>query len=101
MPRVVTGSAMRGIVVCVVVVASARQGDISLLERSAAVNVGGRSGDIALTDVNRDGHLDLIATRPPDPTVSVHLGDGKGHSRRLQAVLSRSLAAWQGWWSAI
>src|SRR5688572_13752648 len=74
---------MRGIVVCVVVVASAgaaarQAADISLFERSAAVNVGGRSGDIALTDVNRDGHLDLIATRPPDPTVSVHLGDGKG-----------------------
>ena len=43
-----------------------------------AVEFGGRTGDIALADVNRDGHVDLIATRPPDPTVSVQLGDGKG-----------------------
>ena len=51
--------------------------DVALFDR-IAVEFGGRTGDIALADVNRDGHVDLIATRPPDPTVAVQLGNGKG-----------------------
>ena len=74
---------MRGIVVCVVVAASAgaaarQAADVPLFERAAAVNVGGRSGDITLADIDRDGRLDLIAAHPPDPIISVRLGDGRG-----------------------
>jgi hypothetical protein len=42
------------------------------------VDVGNRSGDIALVDVDRDGHLDLVSAHPPDPVVAVRRGDGRG-----------------------
>ena len=67
-----------GLLVLAAVGAAAQTGARGALFDRTAIEFGGRTGDIALADVNRDGHVDLIATRPPDPTVSVRLGDGKG-----------------------
>jgi hypothetical protein len=41
--------------------------------------VGGGPGSIAIADVNHDGKLDIIVANTFDGTVSVLLGDGKGH----------------------
>ena len=73
---------MHRIIICSLALASAgaaaqTTADSALFEPTS-VDVGGRSGDMAIADVNRDGHLDLIAAHPPDPMVSVRLGDGKG-----------------------
>jgi hypothetical protein len=43
------------------------------------VPTGHRPGSIAVTDVNRDGKPDLVVANTEDGTVSVLLGDGKGH----------------------
>jgi hypothetical protein len=43
------------------------------------VTVAKGSGQVLLADINRDGHLDLVTKHLTDRTVSVLLGDGKGH----------------------
>jgi len=37
------------------------------------------SGQVLLADINRDGHLDLVTKHLVNRTVSLLLGDGKGH----------------------
>ena len=69
---------LAGLLTLASVGAAAQRGADGVLFDRTTVDVGGRTGDIALADVNRDGHVDLIATRQPDSTVSVHLGDGRG-----------------------
>lgn len=49
-----------------------------LFERGSSVAVGKGSGKVALIDVNRDGHLDLVTQHLLDSVVNVHIGDGKG-----------------------
>jgi hypothetical protein len=44
-----------------------------------AIPTGHAPGSIAVADVNRDGNLDLIVANNEDGTVSVLLGDGRGH----------------------
>src|SRR5579862_602383 len=43
------------------------------------IPVGGEPGSIVVADVNHDGKLDLIVANTGDDTVSVLLGDGRGH----------------------
>jgi len=43
------------------------------------IPVGHRPGSIAIADVNRDGKPDIIVANTEDETVTVLLGDGKGH----------------------
>jgi len=43
------------------------------------VTVAKGSGQVLLADMNRDGHLDLVTKHLTNRTVSVLLGDGKGH----------------------
>ena len=44
--------------------------------------VGGHAGPIAIGDVNRDGHSDILAARTDAGSISVHLGDGRGSFTR-------------------
>src|ERR1700693_4446939 len=43
------------------------------------IPTGHRPGSIAVADVNHDGKPDIIVANTEDETVSVLLGDGKGH----------------------
>jgi FG-GAP-like repeat len=43
------------------------------------IPVGHRPGSIAIADVNRDGRPDILVANTEDETVTVLLGDGKGH----------------------
>jgi hypothetical protein len=43
------------------------------------IPTGHRPGSIAVADVNRDGKPDLVVANTEDGTLSVLLGDGKGH----------------------
>jgi hypothetical protein len=43
------------------------------------IPVGKGPGSIALADVNHDGHLDILVANTESETLSVLLGDGKGH----------------------
>jgi FG-GAP-like repeat len=43
------------------------------------IPVGHRPGSIAIADVNRDGKPDIVVANMEDETVTVLLGDGKGH----------------------
>lgn len=43
------------------------------------IPVGKSPGPIAIADINRDGKLDIIVGNMDDGTVSVLLGDGRGH----------------------
>jgi hypothetical protein len=43
------------------------------------IPVGKGPGSIAIADVNRDGKPDIIVANTEDETISVLLGDGKGH----------------------
>jgi hypothetical protein len=45
------------------------------------IPVGKGPGSIAIADVNRDGKPDIIVANTEDETISVLLGDGKGHFR--------------------
>ena len=40
--------------------------------------IGGHGGPIAVADVNRDGHADILAARTDSGTVSAYVGDGRG-----------------------
>jgi predicted permease len=51
---------------------------VSLFRSGAPVPVRQGSGQVVLIDVNRDGHLDLVATHLQKKLVGVHLGDGTG-----------------------
>jgi hypothetical protein len=44
----------------------------------AAIDVGGRSGDLAFADLNGDGRLDLLVQRGQDEIAAVFFGDGRG-----------------------
>lgn len=46
---------------------------------TVVIPTGGDPDAIAVADVNHDGALDIIAANPNSGTVSVLLGDGKGH----------------------
>jgi hypothetical protein len=43
------------------------------------LSVGQGPGSIAITDVNHDGHLDIIVAYETSGTLTVLIGDGKGH----------------------
>lgn len=43
------------------------------------IPVGHHPGSVAVADVNHDGHPDIIVANTVDETVSVLLGDGRGH----------------------
>jgi hypothetical protein len=43
------------------------------------IPVGKAPGSIALADVNHDGHLDILVANTESETLSLLLGDGKGH----------------------
>jgi hypothetical protein len=45
----------------------------------SVISVGKAPGSIAIADVNRDGNPDIIVANTADETVSILLGDGKGH----------------------
>ncbi len=45
------------------------------------IPVGKGPGSIAIADVNHDGKPDIIVANTEDGTVSVLLGDGRGHFR--------------------
>ncbi len=47
--------------------------------RRVVIPTGHRPGSIAVADVNHDGKPDIIVANTEDETVSVLLGDGKGH----------------------
>jgi len=47
--------------------------------RRIVIPTGHRPGSIAVADVNHDGKPDIIVANTEDETVSVLLGDGKGH----------------------
>ncbi len=53
----------------------------SLNFESTVIPVGKEPGAIAVADVNHDGKPDIIVANVDDGTVSVLLGDGKGHFR--------------------
>lgn len=67
------------IVACVS--ASAPAGSNVLDFESTVIPVGKAPGAIAVVDVNHDGKPDIIVANVEDGTVSVLLGDGKGHFR--------------------
>lgn len=46
---------------------------------ASAISVGGDPDAVAVADVNHDGKPDIIAANPGSGTVTVLLGDGKGH----------------------
>src|SRR5271154_254890 len=43
------------------------------------IPVGKGPGAVILADVNHDGHLDILVANAESETLSVLLGDGKGH----------------------
>jgi hypothetical protein len=49
-----------------------------LFEPGSPVMVGLGSGEVALVDINRDGHLDLVTKHLLKQRVDVHVGDGRG-----------------------
>jgi hypothetical protein len=52
-----------------------------LFQSAAPVTVGTGSGPIALVDVDRDGHLDLLTSHLTTRRIGVLLGDGRGSFR--------------------
>ena len=46
------------------------------------IPVGGDPDALAVADVNHDGALDIIAANPESGTITVLLGDGKGHFQK-------------------
>ena len=58
--------------------ASQRPAGALLLGPPVAIDVGGRSGDIALGDLNRDGHPDLLVPRGQESLAAIYFGDGRG-----------------------
>jgi hypothetical protein len=51
---------------------------VQTFDRSV-ISVGKAPGSVAIADVNRDGNPDMIVANTADETVSIFLGDGKGH----------------------
>jgi hypothetical protein len=51
----------------------------ALTFEQSVIPVGRAPGSIAIADVNRDGNPDIIVANTADATVSVLLGNGKGH----------------------
>ena len=64
--------------VVVVQAVAAQTSGTRALFAAAAIDVGGRSGDIALADLNRDGHADLLVARGLEDVAAVYVGDGRG-----------------------
>jgi hypothetical protein len=78
------GMGKAGLLVCVTVAvavngsAAQRSGGVAPFAPPVAIDVGGRSGDIALADVNRDGRADLLVPRGLEESAAVYFGDGRG-----------------------
>jgi hypothetical protein len=68
------------IAACLTAVGSARVLTLHNFEQ-VVIPVGRGPGSIAIADVNRDGKPDIIVANTEDETISVLLGDGKGHFR--------------------
>jgi hypothetical protein len=51
----------------------------ALVFNQRVIPVGGAPGSIVIADVNHDGKLDIIVANTADGTLSILLGDGKGH----------------------
>ena len=54
-------------------------GQLSNPTAASTLAIGGHAGPIAVGDLNRDGNVDIVAARVDAGTVSVYLGDGRGH----------------------
>jgi hypothetical protein len=67
-----------GIVVAWCAGSAAAQAPLFVPAPASPVGVGTGSGELVLADLNRDGHLDLLAKHLLGKSVSVWLGDGKG-----------------------
>jgi hypothetical protein len=50
-----------------------------ILSPASPVPVGRGAGALALVDVDRDGHLDIVSKYLLTRNVALHLGDGRGH----------------------
>jgi hypothetical protein len=68
------------------IAASQRSPDAVRLGPPASIDVGGRSGDIALADLNRDGNLDLLVARGQQAVAAISFGNGRGQFTAGEAV---------------
>jgi hypothetical protein len=60
------------------VVASAVRAQNALFETASPVTVGPGPGQVLLTDLNRDGHLDLVTAHLLKQFIGIQLGNGRG-----------------------
>jgi hypothetical protein len=65
------------------VVGPQAQGPLFTPAPGSPITVGPGSGEVVLADLNRDGHLDLLTKHLLGQSISVRLGDGKGHFQPL------------------
>lgn len=63
----------------VLVIASPTPGSVDLTFAETVIQVGKGPGHIAVADVNHDGKPDIVVANTEDATITVLLGDGKGH----------------------
>src|SRR5580693_8506613 len=59
--------------------ASSIVGESPVANDELVIPVGKGPGTVVLADVNHDGHLDILVANVESETLSVLLGDGKGH----------------------
>src|ERR1041384_206007 len=61
--------------------AVASSGEVALFAAAKPIEAGRGSGGVFLVDLDRDGHLDLVAKHLLTQQISLQLGDGRGNFR--------------------